>query len=112
MEVEIKTQNGVKVVKLKGKLCMGAPLDRFNSDMTEMLSNGENKIVLDLEEMPMIDSSGIGALMRHLTAARKGGGAIRLYRPTTFTLQSLKLVSLLNLFSVYNEMPDAVASFQ
>ena len=112
MEVDIKTQNGVKVVKLKGKLCMGAPLDRFNSDMTEMLSNGENKIVLDLEEMPMIDSSGIGALMRHLTAARKGGGAIRLYRPTTFTLQSLKLVSLLNLFSVYNEMPEAVASLQ
>ena len=112
LEVEIKTQNGVKVVKLKGKLCMGAPLDRFNSDMTEMLANGENKIVLDLEEMPMIDSSGIGALMRHLTAARKGGGAIRLYRPTTFTLQSLKLVSLLNLFSVYNEMPEAVASFQ
>ena len=37
MEVEIKTQNGVKVMKLKGKLCMGAPLDRFNSDMTQML---------------------------------------------------------------------------
>ena len=57
-------------------------------------------------------ASGIGSLMRHLTAARKGGGAIRLYRPTTFTLQSLKLVSLLNLFSVYNEMPEAVASLQ
>jgi anti-anti-sigma regulatory factor len=89
LELEIKTQNGVKVVKLKGRLCMGAPL-----------------------EMPMIDSSGIGALMRHLTSARKGGGAIRLYRPTTFTLQSLKLVSLLNLFSVYTEMPEAVASLQ
>lgn len=112
MDLEIKTQNGVKVVKLKGRLCMGAPLDRFNADMTEILANGDNKIVLDVEEMPMIDSSGIGALMRHLTTARKGGGAIRLYRPTTFTLQSLKLVSLLNLFTVYTDMPEAVASLQ
>jgi anti-sigma B factor antagonist len=112
LELEIKTQNGVKVVKLKGRLCMGAPLDRFNTDMTEILANGENKIVLDLSEMPMIDSSGIGSLMRHLTAARKGGGAICLYKPTTFTLQSLKLVSLLNLFTVFDDMPTAVASFQ
>ena len=52
----LPAQNG----GLKGKLCMGAPLDRFNSDMTGMSANGENKIVLDLEEMPMIDSSGIG----------------------------------------------------
>ena len=112
MDLEIKTQNGVKVMKLKGRLAMGAALDRFNSEMTEMLANGENKIVLDLEEMPTIDSSGIGALMRHLTSARKGGGAIVLYRPTTFTLQSLKLVSLLKLFSVYNDLPEAVASLQ
>ncbi|MGC1907596.1 MAG: STAS domain-containing protein [Candidatus Acidiferrum sp.] len=112
MELEIRTQNGIKVVKVKGRLCMGAPLDRFNTDMNEMLANGENKIVLDLAEMPTIDSSGIGALMRHLTAARKGGGAICLYKPTTFTLQSLKLVSLLNLFNVYDDMPNAVASLQ
>lgn len=112
MELEIRTQNGVKVVKLKGRLSMGAPLDRFNSDMTELMANGDCKIVLDLEEMPTIDSSGIGALMRHLTTARKGGGAICLYKPTTFTLQSLKLVSLLNLFRVYDDMPNAIASLQ
>ena len=56
MELEIRTQNGIKVVKVKGRLCMGAPLDRFNTDMSEMLANGENKIVLDLAEMPTIDS--------------------------------------------------------
>ena len=50
MELEIKTQNGVKVVKLKGRLCMGAPLDRFNTEMTEILANGENKIVLDVDD--------------------------------------------------------------
>ena len=100
MEIEIRTLDGVKVVKLKGRLCMGAPLDRFNAGMTEMLGQGENKIILDVEEMPTIDSSGIGALMRHLTTAKQGGGAIRLYKPSKFTVQTLKLVSILNLFKI------------
>jgi anti-sigma B factor antagonist len=112
LEIEIRTLDGVKVVKLKGRLCMGAPLDRFNAGMTEMLGQGENKIILDVEEMPTIDSSGIGALMRHLTTAKQGGGAIRLYKPSKFTVQTLKLVSILNLFSTYDDLPEAIASLQ
>ena len=112
LEIETRTQDGVKVVKLKGRLSMGAPLDRFNSTLTDILAQGEYKIVLDLEEMTTIDSSGIGALMRHLTAAKHGGGAIRLCKPSKFTVQTLKLVSLLNLFNTYDDLPEAIASLQ
>ena len=110
LEIETRTQDGVKVVKLKGRLSMGVPLDRFNSTLTEILAQGENKIVLDLEEMTTIDSSGIGALMRHLTAAKLGGGAIRLFKPSKFTVQTLKLVSLLNLFKTYDDLSEAISS--
>jgi len=112
LEIEIKTIDGVKVVKMKGRLCMGPPLDRFNSAMTELLSQSHNKIILDLEEVPTIDSSGIGTLMRHLTTAKQSGGAIRLYRPTKFTVQTLKLVGLMNLFSTYEDLTEAVASLK
>ncbi len=112
MDIEVKTQDGVKVVKLKGRLCMGPPLDRFNSTMTELLGQGQNKIILDLEEVPTIDSSGIGMLVRHLTSAKQTGGAIRLHKPSKFTVQTLKMVGLLNLFSTYEELPEAIASLQ
>ena len=110
MDIETRTQDGVKIVKLKGRLCMGPPLDRFNSAMIEMLRHGENRIVLDVEEMSTIDSSGIGALMRHLTAAKQKGGSIHLYRPSKFTQQTLKLVNLLNLFRTYEDLGEAIAS--
>jgi anti-anti-sigma factor len=110
LEIEVRTQLEVKVVKLKGRLCMGLPLDQFNATMTELLGQGHNKIVLDLEEMPAVDSSGIGMLMRHLTSAKQGGGAIRLLKPTKFTLQTLKMVGLLNLFSTYEDLNEAIAS--
>ena len=77
LDIETKTQDGVKVVKMKGRLSTGPALDRFNSTLDELLSQGQYKIVLDVEEVPTIDSSGIGMLVRHLTAAKQGGGAIR-----------------------------------
>ena len=102
----------MKIIKMKGRLCMGPPLDRFNSTVGSLLNEGQNKIVPDLEEVPTIDSSGIGMLMRHLTSAKLGGGAIHLYKPTKFTVQTLKLVGILNLFSSFEDMSQAVASFQ
>jgi anti-sigma B factor antagonist len=112
LEIETKTVDAVKLVKLKGRLSMGLPLDRFNATMTELLGQGQNRIVLDLEEVPTIDSSGIGMLVRHLTAAKQAGGAIRLLKPSKFTVQTLKMVGLLNLFTTFEDLPQAVASFQ
>lgn len=110
MEIETKTHDGVKVVKLKGRLCMGPPLDRFNATMNELLREGHNRIILDIEEVPTVDSSGIGMLVRHLTTAKQGGGSIRLLKPSKFTVQTLKMVGLLNLFNTFEELPPAIAS--
>ena len=112
MDIETKTLDGVKLVKLKGRLSMGPPLDRFNATMTELLNQGQNRIVLDIEEVPTIDSSGIGMLVRHLTTAKQNGGAIRLLKPSKFTVQTLKMVGLLNLFTTFEDAEAAVASFQ
>jgi len=112
LDIETKTQDGVKLVKLTGRLSMGPTLDRFNATMIELLSQGQNRIVLDLEEVPSIDSSGIGLLVRHLTTAKQNGGAIRLLKPSKFTVQTLKMVGLLNLFNTFDDSNDAVASFQ
>jgi len=112
LEIETKTQDGVKIVKLKGRLSMGPTLERFNATMTELLGEGHVRIVLDLEEVPTIDSSGIGMLVRFLTSTKQNGGAIRLLKPSKFTVQTLKMVGLLNLFATFEELPQAVASFQ
>jgi anti-sigma B factor antagonist len=112
LDIDTRTQDGVEIVKLTGRLCMGQPLDRFNSTMAELLHQSHNKIVLDVEDVPTIDSSGIGLLVRYLTSAKQSGGAIRLLKPSKFTIQTLKMVGLLNLFATYEDLSEAVASFQ
>jgi anti-sigma B factor antagonist len=111
LEIEVRTQGQVKVVKLRGKLVNGPPLDRLNATFTDLFTSGDSRVVLDMEEMPMIDSSGIGLLVRHYTTAKQRGGAVKLLNPSKFTIQTLKLVRMLNLFEVFEDAQLAVASF-
>ena len=112
MEIDVRTQDQVKIVKLKGRLSLGPALDRTNELIVDLLNAGETRFVLDLEDVPTIDSSGIGLLVRHMTMAKQRGGSVKLLKPSKFALQTLKLVRVLNLFEVFDEQQAAVESFQ
>jgi anti-sigma B factor antagonist len=112
VEIDVRTQDQVKIVRLRGKLNLGASLDRANETLKDLLNAGESRFLLDLQEVPMIDSSGIGLLVRYLTAAKQHGGSLKLLNPSKFALQTLKLVRVLSLFEVFEDQQAAVASFQ
>jgi anti-sigma B factor antagonist len=112
VEIDVRTQDQVKIVRLRGKLNLGASLDRTNETLKDLVNAGESRFVLDLQEVPMIDSSGIGLLVRYLTAAKQQGGSLKLLNPSKFALQTLKLVRVLSLFEVFEDQQIAVASFQ
>jgi anti-sigma B factor antagonist len=112
VEIDVRTQDQVKIVRLRGKLNLGAALDRANETLKDLVNAGESRLLLDLQEVPMIDSSGIGLLVRYLTAAKQHGGSLKLLNPSKFALQTLKLVRVLSLFEVFEDQQAAVASFQ
>lgn len=112
MGIETKTQGELRIVKVTGRLCMGPDLDRFNATLDGLLNQSHKKIILDFEEVPTIDSSAIGVMVRYMTTAKKIGGSVKLLKPTKFVVQTLKMVGLLNLFPSYEDLPQAMESFQ
>jgi anti-sigma B factor antagonist len=79
--------------------------------MEELIAAGDHNIVISLDELRFMDSSGIGALMRSFASAKQHSGTIKLVNPTKLVLQTLKLVSVLNLFEVFADDATAIASF-
>jgi anti-sigma B factor antagonist len=112
VEIDVRTQDQVKIIKLRGKLNLGASLDRTNETIKDLLEAGDSRFLLDLQDVPMIDSSGIGLLVRSLTSAKQRGGSLKLLNPSKFALQTLKLVRVLNLFEVFEDQQTGVASFE
>lgn len=111
MDIEVRTQLQVKIIRLRGRLGLGESLDRTSETLKDLLDAGEVHFLLDLQEVPMIDSSAIGLLVRYLTAAKQHGGSLKLLNPSKFVLQTLKLVRVLSVFEVFEDLQLAVASF-
>jgi anti-sigma B factor antagonist len=99
------------VIRLRGSLTLGAPVDDLRQTLEQALGEGDRNLVLNLSEVRWIDSSGIGALVKSLTAAKQSGGSLKLVNPSKPALQTLKMCNLLPLFEVYTEESDAVQSF-
>lgn len=111
MDISVLKHGSVQVIKLRGDLKIGPPVDSFRQTIEELMGAGEARIVVDLEEVPMIDSSGIGVLVRSLTSAKGRSGDLRLLNPSRLAIQTLKIVGLLNLFHVFHDEQEALASF-
>jgi len=111
MDINTQRRSQVEIIQLRGPLRLGPAVNEFRQALDESLSNGDTRIVLDLAEVPMIDSSGIGVLMKSLASARQRGGNIKLVNPSKFAVQTLRMVGLLNLFEVFPDADAAVASF-
>jgi anti-sigma B factor antagonist len=112
VDIDVRSQDQVKIIKLRGRLSLGESVDRLRATMEDLISAGDNRLVLDLEELTTMDSSGIGLLSRFLTSAKQQGGSLKLVNPSKFVVQTLKLVGLLNLFEVFTDSQAATDSFR
>jgi anti-sigma B factor antagonist len=111
LDINVRKRSQVQVVQLRGPLRMGAAVDDLRQTFEEALANGDTRIVLNIAEVGMIDSSGIGLLVRFLASIKKSGGSIKLVQPSKFAVQTLRLVGVLNLFEIFDNDDAAVESF-
>ncbi|HZD31903.1 MAG TPA: STAS domain-containing protein [Candidatus Angelobacter sp.] len=112
MDIDIRKFGEVHVVRLRGSLTLGAPVDDLRQTLDHALNSGESNLVLNLSDVRWIDSSGVGVLVKSLATAKQAGGSLKLVNPSKPALQTLKMCNLLPLFEVYAEEPEAVESFE
>jgi anti-sigma B factor antagonist len=101
---------GTAVVRLSGRLDLlsaGAVKERLAS----AVAGGHPRLVVDLGAVPFVDSSGLGALIGGLKAARLAGGDLRLARPAEQAAMILELTNLSRVLRAYATVEEALAGF-
>jgi anti-sigma B factor antagonist len=111
VDINVTKRGPVQLIRLRGALRMGPPVDDLRKTMEELLANGEARLAMNLAEVPMVDSSGIGLLVRFLASTKQRGGTIKLVQPSKFAVQTLRLVGVLNLFETFDDDETAIKSF-
>ena len=111
MDIDIRRFGEVQVIRLRGSLTLGSPVDDLRQTLDQALRAGDANLVLNLSDVRWVDSSGVGVLVKSLTSAKQAGGSLKLVNPSKPALQTLKMCNLLPLFDVFDEESEAVQSF-
>jgi len=111
LDINVRKQGEAQVIRLRGDLKIGEAVDSLRQTIEDLFSTGDSRLVCNIAEVPMIDSSGIGLLVRSLTTAKQRGGSLKLVNPSKLAMQTLKIVGLVNLFEIFNDEGEAVQSF-
>jgi anti-anti-sigma factor len=110
VDLDIRQSGKICTLRLKGQFKSGDPVLQFDGAVQSALSSGYIFFILDLEAVPYLDSSGIGAIVDAMRHSTKSGGNVKLLTPSPFVLKTLKMVGILNLFPVYTTEADAVTA--
>ena len=78
----------------------------------ELVEKGCLQIVVDLKEVPHVDSSEIGRLIRAHLSVRQAGGRVRLCNLSERVLAVLKMSRLDTVLDLYQTEEDALASIR
>ncbi|HYY68164.1 MAG TPA: STAS domain-containing protein [Terriglobales bacterium] len=110
--VSVETVSGVTIFQVRGPLKLGeACLDELRRRCCELDRRDIHRLVLDLQDVPAIDSSGIGVLLHAYTSMRNRGGQCKLLNLARMPTEVLRVVGLLNVFEVYHDRNAVLASF-
>lgn len=102
----------VASVDLKGKLIKGQGGFQLQLLIDKVLTAGTKKILLNLTEVPIIDSMGIGEIVRAFNKVRDKGGVLKLVGVTDRVYGALKITQLLDLIESFSTEAEALATFE
>src|SRR6202163_158712 len=110
MRIDTRVNRDVVIIQPKERIT-----DENEAQLTEvvraLLEAGPRRLVLDLVDVPGIDSIGLAAIVQAYTSTRRRGGDLKLLHVGRRNRQLLTITKLLTVFEAYDTEDDVQRSF-
>lgn len=113
MQINVVENQGTAVIRPMGQRMDLQVAGEFRAALLELIQVGHTRLVVDLEDVNFIDSSGLGALVTALKTVklRNTDGDIRLANVRPPVVALLEIIRLHRVFSSYSSVDLAAQSF-
>ena len=78
MQIDERQAGDVTILDVKGKLTLGEGDEVLKDKINSLVLQGRKKLVLNLADVPYIDSAGLGEIVRTYTTVSRQGGMLKL----------------------------------
>jgi anti-sigma B factor antagonist len=111
LEIEPRDREGITILELKGRITMGDEVTSFRQKVRALAQTPDSKVILNMQQVDYIDSTGLGAIVMGSSAVRGAGGTIKLVNLNRRNVELLVATKLATIFEIFNDEQDAVNSF-
>ena len=111
MQITERTVGDVMVLDVKGKITLGEGDEILKDKVNSLVNQGQRKIILNLADVPYLDSAGLGEVVRAYTTVSRQGGSLKLLNLTKRITDLLSITKLLTVFETFDAEDEAVRSF-
>jgi anti-sigma B factor antagonist len=112
MKVATRQVDGITILDLSGRITLGEGSVTLRDTVHDVLAKGSKKILLNLENISYIDSSGIGELVSGFTSVKNAGGELKLLNLTKKVHDLLQITKLYTVFDIWDNEASAISAFK
>ncbi len=110
MDIDVTRAQDIAVVAPHGDLDMAAA-DQMRRTLTELVDKGDRKLLIDLQHVGYIDSSGMGALVAAMKHVRATGGDLRLCALQDDVRAIFEMTRLIKAVTIHPTRPEALGAW-
>ena len=112
MQCKRRSAKGVEILDLSGKITIGEGDVELRKTVQAMIDAGHRSILLDLDRVGFMDSAALGEMVACFKRATEKGGTMKLLRPSGKVADLLSLTKITEIFEIYEDEGEALASFR
>ncbi|MGH9673441.1 MAG: STAS domain-containing protein [Bryobacteraceae bacterium] len=110
--VGLREVGDVAILSVVGKLTLSDGTQDVRMKVREVVDRGVRRLVLNLNDVPYLDSAGIGELVAAKKAMEHRGGQMKLLEPGKTVRDALRVVKLDRVLDFCQDEAAALASFR
>lgn len=111
MNLSTEHVGGVAVVRIREARLMYPLLSDFSTTVSQLIANGEKRIMIDMAPVGYVDSATIGCLMDLYRQASAAGGSLKLATVQKRVETMLTMTGAHRFIEVHNDEAGALQSF-
>jgi anti-sigma B factor antagonist len=112
VQIDVNSRGqGLAVISMQGRFDAAAA-PTFKEQIIEAISQGNVRLALHIAHVSFMDSTGLGALVSTLKAARKASGDISIIAPSAQVQKLLRLTAMDRVFKIVESEEEALRQFQ
>ena len=111
MNYSVSEQGDIVIISLMGKIMGGPEATEINEKFNQLIDEKKHKIVINLDNVEWMNSSGLGILIGAVSLFKNNDGQLRIINISDRIQNLLKITKLAGIFETSSSLEEAISSF-